>query len=50
MSIEVTTLIAIFIAVIWIVLIISIVHISAKSDEICKLLSEINDKLNNNKS
>lgn len=40
-------IVLILVAVIQVILILSVVHISGKTDEIAKTLKEISDKLNN---
>ena len=49
MDIDTLFIVAVLVAVIQIILILSVVHISAKSDEMAKLLSEIRDKLDHEK-
>lgn len=47
MDAEVTVVIMALVAIILIALIMAVMHISAKSDEMCKILTEINKNLTN---
>lgn len=45
-----TMIVVILLAVIQIILILSVVHISGKTDEIASLLSQLNENMKNDKS
>lgn len=46
MEFDTQMIVIILVAIIQVILILSVVHISAKTDEIAKTLKEISDKLN----